>query len=176
MKRRQINCLITVRTIVINGRIFIKTTILLIFFMSVLSLTVVRPIIMRLFVVLYRVLSGWFIFFSRPSWLVYIILLLFLGGIIVVFTYVRSLVVMEKFIQKKTVRLKVFFLLVFMGGLCGGVFPLESSFSLGVKILKIIFDFYGCEVLLFLRLVLLLVLFMVTKMCINFKGSLKWKF
>jgi hypothetical protein len=42
--------------------------------------------------------------------------------------------------------------------------------------LRVIFSYYGCEILVFLSLILLLTLFIVVKLTKLFKGPLKWKF
>lgn len=130
-----------------------------------------NPIVIALGIIGIAFLQGLLAWVTVSKWLRLAIILLFVGGMIVVFLYVTSLSANLKFRISRNKSVLILFLLL-----------IRITYSINTPNSQIIFDpeslFFlnNRSMLISLILFLLTLLFVVVKVCESFKGALAQKF
>ena len=66
-------------------------------------LSVTHPITLRIFLIIISLRTGLLLFSINISWFIYLLVLVFLGGVIILIIYIRTLAANEKFISNYTI-------------------------------------------------------------------------
>lgn len=131
------------------------------------------PVLLALLLILFAALQGLYSYWLLSKWLGLGIIIVFIGGIIVIFLYVTSLATNSKIIQPRTLN---FTTLAALLVIYGTFTPFNgASYNLST-VPRTLFTFSRASVVFFLILYLLITLFLATKISESFKGSLVEKF
>ena len=127
-----------------------------------------NPTLIIVWLVLVSMLVGFILSLQAGSWIFFAVVLLFTGGIMVLFRYMLTLVSSNKvaFYFSSALIVVVWGVLLIFGVSWN---PLEEGFS----IIRDLYAFRQSRFLIFLALYLFLVLVVVVKLALNFKGALK---
>lgn len=127
-----------------------------------------NPTFLITWLVILRFLLGLFFLRNLSNWIMYVVVLLFTGGIIILFTYITSLVISSK-INFPSIPWLMFII----------VLPLTIAFShqerteLSIKnISRLYFDFSNI-ILMFITLYLVIVLISIVKIATSLYGPIK---
>jgi len=127
-----------------------------------------NPTFLITWLVILRFLLGLFFLRNLSNWIMYVVVLLFTGGIIILFTYITSLVISSK-INFPSIPLLTFII----------VLPLTIAFrhrertELNIKnISRLYFDFSNI-ILMFVTLYLVIVLISIVKIATSLSGPIK---
>lgn len=108
-------------------------------------------------------------------WAAYVIFLIIVGGLLVVFSYVSSLIPNELFIFKKINRRLIYSLSIFLIAACSLIFILEQNFSVKINNLNIFGLFHFQKIILIILVYLLIALCVVVFFTNSFKYTFKNK-
>lgn len=123
----------------------------------------ISPVLLIVWLIFLRVLSSFFIY-SISKWIIYLIIILYVGGIIILFSYIVSL--SEK--NKSTIKFKkLIFFSLFLLLVVVNINLIKGFF------LRELFIFSGSLVLYVLVFYLLFLLCSISKLLIKKNGSLK---
>ena len=134
-----------------------------------------NPLICALRIIITSFFSGFLIFSVYSKWICLILIIVFIGGIIVVFLYVSSLAINKKIVlifTKNSAKLSIFFFIRILRNIF-------SPVLIGFNPNTLIFSSYqkiSTLTIIFLIAYLLLALILVVKNSESFKGSLVEKF
>ena len=134
-------------------------------------LTTPRPGLLIIWLVILRIIAGVLIRTIISSWFIYVVILLFTGGIMVLFTYIRTITYSRK-ITFHSLSWYIWLLFVCLIILI----PLKISSPLNYLELSSVYYFRGGVVLLGLARYLFLVLVLVVKLTAPNQGPLKANF
>lgn len=126
-----------------------------------------NPIMLRLVLVIFAILIAFLYHFLFSKWIMFVIMLVFLGGIIIIFIYIASLAGNSKifFFTNLWPIIIIFFTLMFFFNITYNPFwNIKSQFHL--------YSFMSFQILWFVIIYLLASLFCIVKITENFKGPL----
>jgi len=140
--------------------IFLTTlTVVFIFFSN-------HPIEIALWLIFFTALTAIYSYYASSPWIAFTLVLIFLGGIIVIFRYVAALSNREKLSNsKKRIFLIAVFLITFS-------FSLESVINKKLLSIKQLYFRANMSLVFLLGVVILVVLILVSSYRENFKGAL----
>lgn len=129
-----------------------------------------NPILLCLSLIMLSLLSGVRLASSFSKWVIIAILLIFLGGIIIIFIYVTAIAGRQKFFIKTSLNTLTFLISSFI------LVILTPRVSLRNPLLAPLTELFNfsAPILMFLVFILLLTLVLSVKIVESFKGSLKF--
>ena len=154
--------------------IFISFIVWGIVVVSMLLTVFVHPLTLAWALVFYAILTRLVVGYLRVSWIIYILVLIFLGGVIVLVVYITTLAANEKFII--TVNYSRVMLIVGVGlrSILFLIKPIEISVTISpvISMVAVLFDCSNMTIYVFRILYLLVALVCVIKIIKLEKGPL----
>lgn len=156
--------LIILTVIIIRGIVLLRRSLVIL----------VHPLTLAGALIIYAVLTSSVVGYISCSWIIYILVLIFLGGVIVLVVYITTLAANEKFILMKRYGSHFVLGVVMLVGI-RGIIPL-GGITMGLvpnrNIVTVIFDSVNATLYMFRVLYLLLALICVVKVIKLEKGPL----
>lgn len=141
------------------------------FFIKIL-LDLIHPISLGIVLIFYSLIIGIIsIIFSTP-WFFYLLVLVFLGGVIILIIYMSTLAANEKFIIPKFNRYLIFILIFFMSRFFINCYNYTIKSSFNSRIVINLYEYLNRSTLLFLIFYLLITIICVVKLVKFERGPL----
>ena len=141
------------------------------FFIKIL-LDLIHPISLGIVLIFYSLIIGIMsIIFSTP-WFFYLLVLVFLGGVIILIIYISTLAANEKFIIPKFNRYLIFILIFFMPRFFINCYNYTIKSSFNSRIVINLYEYLNRSTLLFLIFYLLITIICVVKLVKFERGPL----
>jgi len=141
------------------------------FFIKIL-LDLIHPISLGIVLIFYSLIIGIIsIIFSTP-WFFYLLVLVFLGGVIILIIYISTLAANEKFIIPKFNRYLIFILIFFMPRFFINCYNYTIKSSFNSRIVINLYEYLNRSTLLFLIFYLLITIICVVKLVKFERGPL----